>query len=227
MRMGTDVVHDTTHEVTWVCRGSLAASLGDRSVVLCSGSVTVIPRGLTHSSWTLDEEIEEFVLHLNARVANLEPAAFEVAVDDAIAPLLATLGANEHSRELLEAPANELFALLLRGGAATPVGIDERLQRVVVAIAAEPLAKYSLEGLAEIAHVSPFHFARMFRAELGESPMRYVRRHRVGLASQLLRTTAMSVSEVAQRTGFSSAGRLSEAFRREKGCSPSEFRADA
>jgi len=85
---------------------------------------------------------------------------------------------------------------------------------------AEPL---DLEALAATAGVSKYHFLRCFAAEYGETPMQYVTRRRIERASDLLRATNLTVTEVCHLVGYSSLGSFSVKFRELVGMSPSEY----
>jgi transcriptional regulator GlxA family with amidase domain len=86
---------------------------------------------------------------------------------------------------------------------------------------AEPL---DVPTLAALAHVSPAHFIRTFRATFGETPHRYLQRRRVERAMFLLRTTDRSVTDVCMAVGFSSLGTFSRVFREVVGETPSAHR---
>jgi AraC-like DNA-binding protein len=86
---------------------------------------------------------------------------------------------------------------------------------------AEPL---DVPALARIAHVSPAHYSRQFRATFGETPHRYLQRRRVERAMELLRETERSVTEICFDVGFSSLGTFSRTFREIVGESPSAYR---
>jgi AraC-like DNA-binding protein len=86
---------------------------------------------------------------------------------------------------------------------------------------AEPL---DVPTLAAIAHVSPTHFIRTFRAVFGETPHRYLQRRRVERAMFLLRTTDRPVTEICFETGFGSLGTFSRTFTAIVGESPSAYR---
>jgi AraC-like DNA-binding protein len=87
---------------------------------------------------------------------------------------------------------------------------------------AEPL---DVPALAAIAHVSPAHFSRTFRATFGETPHRYLQRRRLERAMALLRQTDRSVSDICLDVGFTSLGSFSRTFRTVVGTSPTAFRA--
>jgi AraC-like DNA-binding protein len=80
-------------------------------------------------------------------------------------------------------------------------------------------------SLAKIAHVSPAHFSRTFRATFGETPHRYLQRRRVERAMFLLRETDRSITDVCIDVGFNSLGTFSRTFRDIIGQTPTEFRA--
>ena len=82
-------------------------------------------------------------------------------------------------------------------------------------------------ALAAIAHVSPAHFIRTFRATFGETPHRYLQRRRVERAMARLREGAGSVTDICMDVGFTSLGTFSRTFREIVGCSPSEYRSRA
>lgn len=82
-------------------------------------------------------------------------------------------------------------------------------------------------GLADVAaHVglSPFHFNRAFKRTIGVSPHRYLLLRRLDRAKALLATTALSVTAVAARVGYSDPNQLGRLFRNELGITPTEYR---
>jgi AraC-like DNA-binding protein len=86
---------------------------------------------------------------------------------------------------------------------------------------AEPL---DIAALARIAHVSPDHFIRSFRATFGETPHRYLQRRRLERAMYLLRATRRSVTDICLDVGFTSLGTFSRTFSAVVGESPSAYR---
>ena len=89
---------------------------------------------------------------------------------------------------------------------------------------AQPL---DVPALARIAHVSPAHFARTFRATFGETPHRYLQRRRVERAMFLLRESEHSVTDICFEVGFGSPGTFSRTFRDIVGRSPRTYRREA
>ncbi|MET7682507.1 AraC family transcriptional regulator [Streptomyces sp. NPDC005423] len=89
---------------------------------------------------------------------------------------------------------------------------------------AQPL---DVPALARIAHVSPAHFIRVFRATFGETPHRYLQRRRVERAMSLLRETGLGVTDICFRVGFGSPGTFSRTFSAIVGRSPRAYRKEA
>jgi AraC family transcriptional regulator len=139
----------------------------------------------------------------------------------------------ESDLELFGDLATELFALQLerahgvsrapararRGGLPPFV-----LQSVREYVAAHLASAIRLSRLASLAGLSPFHFARAFKASIGLSPHAYVLHCRITEAKRLLSRTTLSIADIARRTGFSSSGQLSSRFRASTGTTPSAFR---
>jgi AraC family transcriptional regulator len=98
-----------------------------------------------------------------------------------------------------------------------------RIARVIEAILADPGAPHSVESLASVAHLSPFHFHRIYRALTGESIVETVQRVRLARAAHRLTVAGDSVTAVAGKVGYESPQAFSRAFRGFAGVSPSTF----
>jgi AraC family transcriptional regulator len=101
--------------------------------------------------------------------------------------------------------------------------------RAVVAYVEEHLdAGPTLEQLAAVARLSPYHFARQFQAATGLPPHQYVILRRVERAKQLLQAgTDLSLAEVAAHAGFWDQSQFSHHFKRLVGVTPRQFRMSA
>jgi AraC family transcriptional regulator len=85
----------------------------------------------------------------------------------------------------------------------------------------------SLETLAREVRLSPFHFLRSFKEDVGRSPHQHLVRVRIERAKSLLEATDLAITEVAARVGYSDPGQLTRLFRREVHCTPREYRKQA
>jgi len=83
----------------------------------------------------------------------------------------------------------------------------------------------SFRELADRAYLSPYHFHRIFRAMVGESPKELVRRLRLERAAHRLRRTTSAIADIAVEAGYESQQAFAKAFQAEYGATPSAFRA--
>lgn len=85
----------------------------------------------------------------------------------------------------------------------------------------EPLG---LEELARVAHISPFHFHRIFRASVGQTLQAYVKRLRLEAAEGMLRYSDRPITEIGQEIGYESHAAFTRCFKQLMGLSPSRYR---
>jgi AraC-like DNA-binding protein len=85
--------------------------------------------------------------------------------------------------------------------------------------------RVTVADMAAAAMLSPAHFSREFRKAFGETPHQYLLTRRLQRASELLRHTDWSVTEVCLRVGLGSVGSFTSSFRRMFGMTPTEYRA--
>ncbi|MFE0820654.1 GlxA family transcriptional regulator [Streptomyces sp. NPDC058847] len=91
-------------------------------------------------------------------------------------------------------------------------------------VAAQPALKHSTDSLADLAGVSPRHLTRLFTAEFGTTPIKFVETVRLDHAKALL-DSGHSVAETAQAAGFGSAETLRRTFVARFGVPPGHYRA--
>ena len=103
-----------------------------------------------------------------------------------------------------------------------------RLRAVIDHIHERLDAELSLDHLAAVAHMSPYHFARLFKNSTGLPPHQYVIARRVERAKELLRDRGpLPLAEVAAEAGFSSQSHFTRHFKRIVGVTPQRFRTSA
>ena len=99
-----------------------------------------------------------------------------------------------------------------------------RLRRVLDYVHAHLEQELSLEKMAELAYMSTYHFAHMFKQTVGAAPHQYVLRCRMEKAKQLLKATDWSIMHIALKVGFKDSGYFSSAFKRHIGVTPANYR---
>lgn len=102
---------------------------------------------------------------------------------------------------------------------------DRRIRRAVELMHAHLERDLPLEEIASAAHLSPFHFSRLFKKLTGATPHSYLAALRISRAQRLLAETDLSVTEIGARVGYASSSHFSKAFRQATGLAPRAFRA--
>jgi AraC family transcriptional regulator len=102
--------------------------------------------------------------------------------------------------------------------------VDRRIRLAVELMHANMHRELSLEEIAAAAHLSPFHFSRLFKKLTGATPHAYLASLRAARARDLLSATDLSVTEIGARVGYMSSSHFSKAFRQSTGISPRAYR---
>jgi AraC family transcriptional regulator len=98
------------------------------------------------------------------------------------------------------------------------------VRRAIECVVASLDDALDLERLARAAALSPFHFHRIFRGMIGETPLELHRRLRLERAAFRLLEDETTVTVIAFDAGYDSHEAFTRAFRARYGCSPMVFR---
>jgi AraC family transcriptional regulator len=101
---------------------------------------------------------------------------------------------------------------------------ERQIERVKEAISVVPEHKWTLAALAELAGMTPFHLAHVFRREVAESVYRYVLRARLARALEAVLGGDGGLTEIALDAGFTSHSHFTARFRALFGVTPHELR---
>lgn len=100
----------------------------------------------------------------------------------------------------------------------------ESVRKVIDYIAENYKNHITLEALAELVHLSETRLSRIFRNITGMSCIDYVIEYRLSIALDLLRTSDMSVIEIAYETGFNNISYFNRTFKKHFNKTPTEYR---
>ena len=153
---------------------------------------------------------------------NIVCAAMENAFEDYIQE-----AANEETAPAARGPAPAGLAPIgLAPTGLAPIGLAPNVERQIRDyIESHIHAELRLDALAQIAGMSRFQFACVFRVSFGGvTPHRYIIQRRVAKASQLLRDTDRSIVEVGREVGYENESYFTTLFKRETGHTPKAFR---
>ncbi|NJK66856.1 MAG: helix-turn-helix transcriptional regulator [Oscillatoriales cyanobacterium RU_3_3] len=144
----------------------------------------------------------------------------------------AVIGSTEIDALYADAAATMLAAHLLRHYSTVAVemrkevnGLSQsKLDTAIDYIHAHLDEDLSIDILAKQVQISSYYFARLFKQSVGLTPHAYIVRQRLERAKHLLKTTNLSIAEIAYRTGFCHQSRFSTVFRQYLHTSPSAYR---
>jgi AraC family transcriptional regulator len=203
----------TPYELSW--NSPLGAELELVHIRLGVDQLTAAPETVYQDKAAAVEVTEFFgrdetLAHLSLACAELLSAgtAGEAKRIAAFAHLLAIHIAEKYTNVASQRPD-------YRGG--LPIARLRKIEDYVRVHLAESI---SIETLAELAELSPFHFPRVFKQATGITPLQFVTRERMLQAQQLIRETSRSLIEV----GYTSPSHFAQVFRRTAGMAPRQFR---
>jgi len=138
----------------------------------------------------------------------------------------------DHGREVALRIARHLVMFLRRPGGqaqfstqlAAQLAVRRPLRDVQRWITEHPDADLSVEALARRASLSPRQFARVFTAETGTTPGRYVDGVRLETARRRLEDSDDGIEQVARRSGYRNPEAMRRAFARTLAVSPIDYR---
>ena len=82
----------------------------------------------------------------------------------------------------------------------------------------------TINDLANVCHLHPTHFIRFFKSKMGQTPQSYVNYKRMELAKKLITETDLSISDIAEKTGFYDSMYFSKCFKKYYSVSPRTYR---
>lgn len=101
---------------------------------------------------------------------------------------------------------------------------DPIVGHAIKMIHSQPGESWSVGRLAQGVAMSPSRFAARFTAALGESPMAYVAKWRMNVASRLLNATQQGIGQIAANVGYENLAAFNRAFKRHTGMPPAAWR---
>lgn len=229
----------------------------DAPLQLDAGDLVVFPGGAAHRLCSAPDPADDspdaravmlcgefhFDGPIAAQMMRALPTAITVRADadqGRLAALAAVLrGEAEQgafgSRAVLDKLSDALFVIALRehlrqnppNAGLLAALTDPRLSAALAAIHQQPGEPWTVQTLAEKAHLSRAAFAQRFNDLLGEPPMRYLLRWRMTAGLARLREGRDSVAKVAGELGFETEAAFRRAFKRIHGFGPGLARREA
>jgi AraC family transcriptional regulator len=230
-------------------RGSIEMGLRRsqmRRLTFDVGEMSLVPRHL--EKWFRNEDLHGLCVAIsddaltaasNGRSGEVELRRADRLVDARLGALVEVVNAERiagfpSGRLFLDSVEQALAVALVNGYALRdrPVrthrgGLGSaRLRRIKEFVQAKLEGELTLCEMAQSVELSTAHFSRMFRKSTGDSPHRFVLRHRVERAKEMLRTAELRILDVAVGCGFKTQQHFARVFRRMCGVAPTEYRQE-
>lgn len=81
-----------------------------------------------------------------------------------------------------------------------------------------------MKEMANLCHLSPSYFSRLFNRETGETFVNYTNRLKIQLAKEQLRETSKSITQISGELGYLNVSNFIAVFKRIEGATPSLYR---
>lgn len=102
--------------------------------------------------------------------------------------------------------------------------IDSRVQLVADYVVLHPREKYTPQKMAEMVELSKQRFSSLFKANMGKSPMEYVREIRLTTAARALLVSNKNINDIAYECGYEDANYFIREFKSAFGFTPNQYR---
>ena len=82
----------------------------------------------------------------------------------------------------------------------------------------------TIDHICRAVGISKYHFCRQFKAHTKLTVMDYILKTRIILAQSELSKTNLSIADISEKCGFSSASYFCRVFKQEEACTPLQYR---
>ena len=221
----------------YVKGGDGTIRIGDTVHALRQGCLYMMPRDVLHEicsgSGLLAYEIKFETLSSDSdgRVSDFfgEIDMSESGIEETFECIFGEImNAEPYYKERIDIRFSELLLLIERGREQRKTGhsIDysEKYAEVLFYMQNHISEPISLRTLADICHTERIYFLKRFKAEMGMTPMNYLRNIRINRAKKLLEHSDMNITQISAAVGFQTIHHFTSTFKKLVGVSPSEYK---
>lgn len=217
-------------ELVFYTSGTGVIEVGDQVCPIAPGALLCLPPCVPHVE-RCPGGYTNYFLHIDGlhqgHVGTAPVPSFATAPDGVLSHLLAALHQEFHLRspgwqEEIAAVLAGVLVHLRRRLATTGHPAVERLKQLLSDHLDQP--SHQIGSLVAAAGLARDHLRRLFRAETGRTPARWIAEKRMEQAHRLLCTGSYRVAEVAEMVGYADPYHFSRVFRRVVGRPPSAAR---
>ena len=222
------------YSLAWVQEGGSDSRVDRRRFRTRPGSLILTCPGqnLSHRWQKQGPSLQSFVLfgmHGAAKswpvVRHLPPEALSFQLWNYMAARRVSLPAEEVLAMILKMFREGLdFAVPPAAGSSLPLAVQSALAWLSSTLEKRPTAKPGLAAMASAAGVSPQHLCLLFRKSLKTTPTNCLHALKMERACAMLESSDATLTEIADRLGYSSPYHLSATYKKYYGVAPRDYR---
>jgi len=236
-----NVERDTYYSylIMYVRKGNGTVFFDNRTYPVCANDVVILNCHQPHQYYT-DTGWETLWLHFDG---NSSSELFDLIYNraGAVVPMGESKTVHRYLSSIVESFKNNkplpealischihrmLVEILLLSSGTEEGGIDSinPVLDAVSYIQTNFSRRLTVGEIAGYVNISPFHFSRLFKKEMGYSPYEYIIKTRIDHAKALLKNTKLTVKEISYLVGFNSESNFVNTFHESVSLTPNEFR---
>lgn len=239
--------HDSNSELLLITEGEGVFGIDGRTYEAKAGTMLFYHRGVWHEEQSTRHPFKAvFIAFNNLQLRGL-PLDFFLEPDkppvielkEHYLPfkqwMLDILAENRQRLPEAQSIATHMFGILLTRLARlihyppVPVLPDKRSSHEAIPTAKRYMEEnyytdITLATLARLTYINEYHFAHLFKEEVGVSPIQYLIQCRIEVAKRYLQTTGLPLGEIAERVGYKSETSFLTLFKRMTGTTPGKYR---
>ena len=223
------------YELVCILQGEATQCVDGNPVRMTEGSVCILSPENTHYFLAQSEKILVFSLSVEKAVFQRIQTAigfapvFGMALDLPVKELRRSAKKLPHVAEVLKttwlnAWLAHIFVLLVQNGFPQHTDAPAPLQRAVEKLREPENIARGIPAFLELTGYSRVHLCRLTAKYYGKTPFQILQETRMQLAEEYLKSTLLSVEEIAYIVGFASVSRFHSVFKSKHALTPAQYR---